>query len=383
MIKIEDKSKCSGCHACYSICEKKAITMKEDEKGFRYPIIDRKKCVDCKLCEKVCPILNNQTISNEPIAYACYNKNEKVRLESSSGGIFSLISAEILKKDGVVFGASFNNEFMIEHTCIESIEELYKFRGSKYVQSIIGDTYKKAKEFLKHGKYVLFTGTPCQIEGLLKYLGKDYDNLFTQDIICHGVPSPNVWKKYLTYRNDKDGEKPLKINFRNKDNGWSSYNLKFKYKDKEYKENQIKDKYMQAFLRNVCLRDSCYNCSFKKMNRLSDITLADFWGIQRVKPELYDNKGTSLVIINSEKGKELFESIEKEIIKEEVDINEAIIGNPSMVKSSTKDKNREKFFDNLNNLEFDILVKKYTEQPNFISKCITKSKKIVKQIIKY
>lgn len=186
----------------------------------------------------------------------------------------------------------------------------------------------------------------------------------------------------MTYRNDKDGEKPLKINFRNKDNGWSSYNLKFKYKDKEYKENQIKDKYMQAFLRNVCLRDSCYNCSFKKMNRLSDITLADFWGIQRVKPELYDNKGTSLVIINSEKGKELFESIEKEIIKEEVDINEAIIENPSMVKSSTKDKNREKFFDNLNNLEFDILVKKYTEQPNFISKCITISKKIVKQILK-
>lgn len=192
MIKIEDKSKCSGCHACYSICEKKAIIMKEDKKGFKYPSVNKEKCTNCNLCEKVCPILNNQTISNEPIAYACYNKNEKVRLESSSGGIFSLISAEILKKDGVVFGASFNNEFMIEHTCIESIEELYKFRGSKYVQSIIGDTYKKAKEFLKHGKYVLFTGTPCQIEGLLKYLGKDYDNLYTQDIICHGVPSPNV-----------------------------------------------------------------------------------------------------------------------------------------------------------------------------------------------
>lgn len=383
MIEIKEKLKCSGCHACYNICKNNAITMKEDEKGFKYPIIDREKCVDCKLCEKVCPILNNKTIRNEPKAYACYNKDEKIRLESSSGGMFSLIAAEILKRNGVVFGASFNNEFMVEHTFIEDMEELYKFRGSKYVQSTIGNTYKKVKEKLNENRYVLFTGTPCQVEGLLTYLGKSYDKLYTQDIICHGVPSPKVWRKYLQYRNKNDGEKPVDINFRNKDNGWKLFNLKFKYKNKEYKKDQTKDKFMQSFLRNVCLRDSCYDCKFKKMNRLSDITLADFWGIQSVRPELYDNKGTSLVIINSEKGKELFESIEKEIIKEEVDINEAIIGNPSMIKSVNKDKNREKFFENLDKLEFDVLVNKYTTKPSIIARVISKFKRIVKSVLRY
>jgi len=172
MIVIKDKSQCSGCHACYSVCYVQAIEMVEDEKGFKYPKINKEKCINCRLCEKICPILNTKNIQNEPVAYACYNKNENIRKESSSGGIFILLANKILEKDGVVFGASFNNEFMVEHTYVEKEEELFKFRGSKYLQSTIGNSYKKAKEFLDNDRYVLFTGTPCQIEGLLAYLKK-------------------------------------------------------------------------------------------------------------------------------------------------------------------------------------------------------------------
>lgn len=381
MLKIDNKSNCCGCHACYNSCPQNAIIMEEDEKGFKYPKINENKCTNCGFCEKVCPILNKRKIANDPKAYACINKDENIRENSSSGGIFTLIAKEIINMGGVVFGTKFDSNFNVIHSYTSLEEELYKFRGSKYVQSIIGDNYKIAKSFLEAGKYVLFTGTPCQIEGLLAYLGKKYDKLFTQDIICHGVPSPKVWRKYLDYRKHKDEDRPLSINFRNKDNGWSSFNLKFTYENKSYKKSQVEDKYMQAFLRNVCLRDSCYKCSFKKINRLSDITLADFWGIQRVKPELYDNKGTSLVIVNSEKGKELFESIKENIIQEEVNIEEALVGNTAMLTSAVVDKNRVKFFENLDKLDFSVLVNKYTEKPSLMLKIIVLLKKIAKRIL--
>ena len=340
------------------------------------------KCINCGLCEKVCPILNIKTIKNEPVAYACYNKIENIRKESSSGGIFTLLANKILEKDGVVFGASFNNEFMVEHTYVEKKEDLYKFRGSKYLQSVIGESYKKAKEFLDNDRYVLFTGTPCQIEGLLSYLRKDYEKLFTQDIICHGVPSPLVWKKYLAHRKENDGKNPLDISFRNKDDGWKVFNLKIQYNDNFFKKSHNTDTYMQAFLKNVILRDSCYACSFKKINRLSDITLADFWGIEYVNPKMFDNKGTSLVIVNSEKGRKLFNDIQNEIIQEQVDINEALKYNSSMTSSVRPDKNRENFFLNLDKMDFDKLVNKYTEKPSFISKVVVKCKRIVKRILK-
>ena len=382
MIDIKNKEKCSGCHACYSVCPTKAIKMVEDEKGFKYPVVDQSKCVNCRLCEKVCPIINKKIVNNEPKAYSCYNKNDDIRSKSSSGGIFTLLASKILEKNGVVFGASFTNEFMVEYIYVEKEEELYKLRGSKYLQSIIGDSYKQVKKFLEEGRYVLFTGTPCQVEGLMAYLNKKYEKLFTQDIICHGVPSPKVWKRYLEYRKIEDAEEPLEINFRNKDNGWKNYNLKFRYKEHEYKNNQSMDKYMQAFLKNVSLRESCYNCSFKKINRLSDITLADFWGIEKINPEMFDDKGTSLVIVNNEKGKELFKEIQNEVVKEEVNLNEAIKYNPSMITSSKPDKNREEFFENLEKMDFNELVNKYTEKPNFVSKCISKGKKIVKKILR-
>ena len=382
MISITDKTKCCGCGACENICPKKAIKMSEDEYGFKYPAIDEDLCVKCGLCEKVCPILNSTQNENDVFAYACYNKNENERKNSSSGGIFVLLAKEILKINGVVYGAALDGDFNVRHIKVEDEKDLIKIMGSKYVQSIIGNTYQEIKELLSKDRFVLFTGTPCQIEGLKSYLGRDYDKLYTQDIICHGVPSPRVWEKYKEYRKKIDGEIPLNISFRNKDNGWSLFNMKFTYEKKSYHMNQNEDLFMQAFLKNTVLRDSCYNCNFKKENRVSDITLADYWGIQQEHNDMYDNKGTSLVIVNSKKGKELFELIKGKLIYKETNLEKALQYNPSMIKSAEKDKNRKKFFENLDSLPFDELVKKYTYKSNMISKIVGKIKRIVKKIIK-
>lgn len=384
MLEIKEKSKCNGCHVCFNICPQNAITMIEDEKGFKYPSIDKEKCTNCGLCEKKCPILNKkENEKNNPQAYACYNKDEKTRLQSSSGGIFTLLAEHTLNNDGVVVGASFDEEFMVKHIIVNNIEDLNKLRTSKYLQSNIGNIYKEVKELLNSNKLVLFTGTPCQINGLFSYLGKEYENLYTQDIICHGVPSPKVWEKYLEYRKNKDNQEPLKINFREKTEGWKLFSLIFKYSDeKKYEKNQTQDLFMQAFLRDICLRDSCYACSFKDKNRKSDITLADFWGIQNVLPEMDDDKGTSLVIVNTEKGKKLYEEIKEETLYKEVDFERSIEFNKAMYKSAEKPKLVDEFFDNLDKLEFDELVKKYTvvRKTSFIRKLFRKVKKILKKI---
>lgn len=372
MVNITNKQNCSGCSACYSKCPKQAITMVEDEKGFRYPKVNKELCINCGLCDKVCPIINSKQIQNEPQAYACYNKNEKIRLNSSSGGIFTLIAQNIIKQGGVVFGVVFDSDFSVKHTYIEKVEELDKLRTSKYLQSRIEDTYKQAEDFLKQNRKVLFTGTPCQIEGLLSYLGKKYENLYTQDIICHGAPSPKVWRRYLDYRRKQDIEKPVRINFRLKDEGWNLFALLLQYNNSAYKINHNDDLFMKAFLQNASLRDSCYNCSFKKKNRLSDITLADFWGINNIYPEMNDNKGTSLVIINSNKGKKMFQEIIKDITYKEVDFETAIKYNPSMTNSVKPHKNRTLFFDNLDSMEFDKLVKKYIPDDNLLRKVAKK-----------
>ena len=203
MIKIENKTECMGCHACFNKCPKQAIEMVEDEKGFKYPKVNKEKCIECGLCEKVCPIINNRKILNEPKAYAIINKKDEIREKSSSGGIFTLLAEYVIKNGGVVFGAAFDENWNVKHYYVEDIQDINIFRGSKYMQSIIGNTYKQAEEFLKDDRIVLFTGTPCQIEGLKAYLGKEYDKLYTQDIICHGVPSPKVHNIYLEYLKKK------------------------------------------------------------------------------------------------------------------------------------------------------------------------------------
>ena len=221
MIEITEQVKCTGCSACANICPKQCISMVADLEGFLYPSVDTKECINCGLCEKICPILKKNPIkSDDIIAYAAMLNNTDIRLESSSGGVFTAIAESVIDKNGVVFGAELDENFNVIHTYVETKEELKKFRGSKYVQSVIGETYKRAKGFLDQGRFVLFTGTPCQIGGLYAYLNKDYDNLITQDLICHGVPSPMVWRKYLEFREDISHAGVRRMSFRHKKYGW-------------------------------------------------------------------------------------------------------------------------------------------------------------------
>ena len=383
MNEIVSEKKCCGCHACFNACPKNAITMQEDNKGFKFPIIDQSKCINCGLCKTICPILNNKEDETKKIeAYACYNKNEVERINSSSGGIFILLAKEILKRKGVVFGAAFDENFNVKHAFVKNEKDLKRFMGSKYTQSTIGDTYKIAKEFLDNDNYVLFTGTPCQIEGLKSYLRKEYEKLYTQDIICHGVPSPKVWNKYLDYQKNKYALKKIKdISFRNKDNGWARFGTKICFDNEEYNKTHNKDLFMRAFLNNICLRDSCYNCSFKKKYRISDITLADFWGIDNIHPELNDDKGISLFIVSSSKGKELFEIIKKQLVYQEVDIEIAIKYNSSMTKSVSHHKNEKEFWENIDTMSFDRIVNKCAPKPNLIKRGISFLKRKIKKLI--
>lgn len=360
MIEINNKKDCMGCHACSNVCPQSCVSMEDDIEGFWYPKVDHDKCKKCGLCIKVCPIINKITLINEPCAYACINKEEVVRLESSSGGIFTIIAEYIIEKGGVVFGAGFDKRFAVKHSFIETKEEIYKFRGSKYVQSKIADTYKQVKYFLNQGKEVLFTGTTCQISGLKSYLAKSYYNLFCIDIVCHGVPSPKVWQKYIVYQEKLVGSSTKRITFRMKNEGWKRYSLSFLFNNnKEYREKHYKDLYMKAFSKNICLRPSCYDCKFKTLHRQSDMTLADFWGIQNVLPEMDDDKGTSLIFVNSDSGQSMLEKIKDKILYKEVDIKRAVTYNQAAIKSVGYNSKRDEFFEKLDEQPFDQLVKKY------------------------
>lgn len=359
---VINKNDCTGCMACKNACPRNAIQIKEDEKtGFLYPKINKEYCINCGICKRVCPVENKlEENSNQIEVYACKNKDEKIRMQSSSGGIFTLIANYILDNKGIVFGAKFNDKFEVEHDYTESKEGLEKFRCSKYLQSKIGDSYKKVKKFLDEERKVLFTGTPCQVEGLLAYLGKDYENLFTQDIICHGVPSPKIWRKYLEYKKSYNKEEIKKVNFRRKDiKGWSLYYISFNFKEREENIFYVDDPYMKLFLKNFDLRDTCYNCNFKKEKRKSDITVADFWGINNVRPEMNDEKGTSAIIINSQKGRILFDNIKENVEYTKEKIEDIKKYNPSLIKSVPHNDKRDEFFDDINKKDFEEVIKKY------------------------
>ena len=383
MKEVINKNKCSGCHACYNICPKNAISMFEDELGFKYPAVDQKKCIDCGMCKKVCPSINKSTEKKKNIkAYAAYNKNIDERINSSSGGIFILLAKEIIKRKGVVFGASFDRDFNVRHTFVEKEEDLEQFMGSKYVQSTIGNSYKKVKEFLDKDRYVLFSGTPCQIEGLKSYLKKEYKKLYTQDIICHGVPSPKVWKKYLEYqRNNNNDETIRNVSFRNKDHGWSLFQTKFLFDTKTYSKSLNDDIYMRLFLNNTCIRETCYNCDFNKKYKISDITLADYCGINNVQKNMNDDKGTSLIIVNSEKGNELFELIKDSIVYVETDLEIAIKYNSAMIKSVNKPSGRKDFVNDVDKMNMEELTNKYSPKPNIVKRIINKSKRVIKKLL--
>lgn len=365
MINITEKKNCNGCSACYSVCPQSCIEMSEDNEGFKYPNVNKDKCVNCNLCEKVCPILNEKTENkiSEQITYAIYNLNINERLESSSGGIFTLLSKYILNQNGIVIGVAFNGNFKeVNHIIIDKVDDLYRLQGSKYIQSNINDIYKEVKKYLNTKRKVLFTGTPCQIGGLISYLGKEYDNLYTQDLICHGCPSTKVWRYYVQYKEYENKDVTKKIFFRDKTYGWKMYSVLFKFSNNtKYLQDLNHDIYMKGFLTNLYLRPSCYDCKFKTKSRQSDITLADFWGIENVFPEMDDDKGTSLMWIHSEKGLNLFDKIKDNCKYISVNIDDALKYNPSAIQSVPYNTKRDIFFNKLNDKNICYLIEKYTK----------------------
>lgn len=363
MIQIKEKNRCSGCFACYNACPQKCISMKSDYEGFWYPQVDVERCVECGICEEKCPIISFAQDDETKFekTFAAINLNEEIRFKSSSGGIFSLLAKEIIRQNGIVFGAAFSDDYKsVYHIAIDNETEIEKLRGSKYVQSKIGDCYEQVKNYLDDGKKVLFTGTPCQIEGLYTYLMKPYEGLYTQDIICHGVPSPIVWKKYVEERERKASSKVKNIFFRYKKYGWKAYSLLLEFEnDSKYIKNLSEDSYMRAFLSDNILRPSCYKCLFKGVNRKADITLADFWGIDQYLPKMDDDKGTSAVIANSKKGLQLIESIGTFLEIENISIEDIKKGNPALVDSAKMGMHRGVFFAELESNDIELLVDKY------------------------
>ncbi len=354
-----DLNLCNGCHACFNTCPKNAIEMKVNSEGFLYPEINSSLCINCGLCEKFCSLNRVEPVCNVT-AYACINKDNEIKINSSSGGVFTLLAEEVLNQNGVVFGAAFIDNFSaVKHIYIENSKDIYKLRGSKYVQSEIGHSFKIAKDFLNNGRYVLFTGTPCQIGGFKKYLGKEYENLITQDFICHGVPSPLVWRKYLAGVEKKYGSCAEKIFFRNKKYGWKNYSLYIQFPDNEYFGQMNKDPFLRGFIRNVFLRTSCYNCKYKTIERNSDITLADFWGIESLIPDFYDNQGTSLILTHTVKGENIFEKISPNVTFEKVAIESAIKSNSAITHSASPFSKREDFFNDLIKNNSIKVIKKY------------------------
>lgn len=383
--KLAYRTHCTGCEACYNVCPSKAIETKEDEEGFLYPSIDGDKCINCRKCESVCPLDKEHKNNSLNKGYYAYSKDKEICKTSSSGGIFSELARNILNSGGIVFGAGFNDKFEVCHQKIETIEDLYKLKTSKYVQSRIGSIYSEIKYFLDNERKVLFSGTPCQISGLKSFLGKEYENLLLVDIVCHGVPSPMIWKKYLQ---EEHGNKNIsKISFRNKDLGWNDFSMKVEYEDgMYYRELATKDPFEKSFLANLTLRPSCYQCQYKTIERESDITLADYWGVETVHPELANQQGVSLVITHTSKGEKYVENIQEFINCGETDIDKATKMNSAINNSVKYPQNREAFFKMQNNVCIKDTTNHYLKKPlkkriiNLIYRCGSKAKRMFKSI---
>lgn len=344
MIEIKEKQNCCGCTACVAICPKNCIGMSEDEEGFLYPIVDYSQCIECGACEKVCPVLN--PVQEKKVlqkAYLVQHRDEAIRLDSSAGGAFTALATEILKKGGVVFGAAYDRKYQVYHTYVENIEELNKFRNSKYVQSNLGDCFKQVKEFLKENRWVCFSGTPCQIEGLSKFLQKTYENLVLVDVVCHGVPSPLIWNKYLEYQK-VDEEKPDNIRFRDKYYGYKYSTMSVIRNGKNiYHAGSQLDPMLRAFFTDICDRPSCYACPFKKRYRVSDITIWDCFSVCDFDKSMDDDKGTTRVLCHTDKGVRIVKETRKIAKYKEVQPDKLVAGVKEMYESVVMNPRRNQF----------------------------------------
>ena len=373
---------CCGCSACANVCPLNCIRMIPDEDGFYIPYVDYEKCINCSKCEKICPAINQNyklLYQRSHNVYFAFNYSEEQRLRSSSGGIFILIAENIIESGGIVYGASFTDDFyQVVHVKAQKKEELNQLLGSKYVQSTLTYQFSEIRKELMTGRRVLFCGTPCQVCGLKNFLNKDFENLFCIDFICHGVPSQKAWKSYVDYLERKYGSKITSFSFRDKSNGWhdSSYSYSFSNSIKIVMPID-KDPYGKMFIRNNGLRNSCYKCVFKESS-LADITLADAWGIEKSHPDMDDDKGASLMILNSQKGRQLVMLLSSKIKLNQCDIVETNAALSRLRTLTRRHPQRDLLYKYIDELSFDLLIKKYCKPS--IRNCFGHAKRILQRI---
>lgn len=355
MIIIKDNRKCCGCTACASICPKHCITMKEDKEGFLYPVTDIDACINCNACNKVCPVLkmrgqNRSSYTPATKAYASAVADEATLLNSSSGGLFTAIATTIINDGGVVYGAAWTNG-EIHHIAVEKEAELARIRGSKYVQSALDSSFVEVRDFLNDGRKVLFSGTPCQIAGLRSFLRKDYNNLLSVEVACHGAPSPKVLRKYMQVLREQYGDE-VQLDFRSKPVGWQQYKVTAYTGNKHYfYEDQKENLFMKGFLRELYSRPICHECPFKAGASGADITLADFWGVEKILPEFPSYNGVSLVLTHTMKAERIFHGLQSVIVKE-VELEKAVRLNGALLHSEEPHPERAYFFKHIDKKPF-------------------------------
>lgn len=368
----EKKEDCYGCSACANVCPKMAITMCQDEQGFLYPVIDDKMCVDCGLCQKVCQIGNEKKFIYPAVSECLGVKNQDfIRQKSSSGGIYTAISDLILlnsekifgggHKNGVCAGVIFDNDYKVKHVLAHTQMERDLFRGSKYVQSSIENTYKQIVSELRNNVPVLFTGTPCQVAGLRAYLQgtkTSEELLVTNDVVCHGVPSPGVWKDYVDFLQKKYNSKLTEFTFRNKKVGWRGYNISAGFENGKIVGNEKSTKiFTNLFLKDIMLRPSCFYCPYAQMGRCSDITIGDFWGIEKAIPDFSDNQGISMVLLNTQRGEKVFDKVCTTLEIEKCSVNKLTQHN--LYTSTQHGEDYDRFWIDYHNGGFIKVAKKY------------------------
>lgn len=377
MIEIVEKQNCCGCTACAAICLKQCIEMTFDEEGFRYPVVDTEKCIQCGFCDQVCPVQNpvKETVVPQK-AYLVQHKDERVRMDSSAGGAFTAIAAFVMEKGGVVFGAAYDENFQVRHTYVEKTDELRKFRNSKYVQSDMEDCFRQARDFLRAGRWVCFSGTPCQIEGLSRFLGKPYEKLVLIDVVCHGIPSPLVWNKYLEYQKVNE-DTPDNIRFRDKFYGYK-YSTMSMIKDSKnvYHAGSQQDPMLRAFFTDICDRPSCYDCTFKKRYRISDMTIWDCFCVYDFDKTMDDDKGTTRVLCHTEKGAEIMQELGSIVRCKDVEPDMLVNGVKEMFESVHINPMRTQFFKDAEKMSGAELFEKY--YPNSV---IVKAKTVIRGIL--
>lgn len=364
MIDSLEKSRCTGCSACYCACPFESIEMKVDEEGFWHPAIDRDMCNECNICEDVCPVLNKLERSSNfspPQVFAVWSLDEDVRLTSTSGGFFTELAKAVIGRRGYVVGARYNERHLVEHCIVNDYEGLSYLKQSKYIQSDVGLSYKKIKDLLDTDNYVLFCGTPCQTAGLQSFLGREYEKLLVCDFVCRGVNSPKVYLRYLDMLQIRYKSVIRKITFKYKGFGWNRFSTLVEFENgRRYIKDRYHDPYMLGYIEhNYYMRPSCHNCQFKLLPRLSDISMGDFWGISETRPHLDKDKGTSLILINSEKGKGFFELVKPGVFFEECTFKEASNSNACIFESPLANSRRDNFFRDLDSMPFDQLIKYY------------------------